>query len=276
MKSRTTARLAARAVSLAVFSAFGLLATASPALAQGKGGPGGMNMPKPEDIQKKVGEFLDKCDTVVAESEGFCKLTYKAIPTSPDEIMKTIGDEYKDKIPKGYNIDDFLKAYQPQIQEYLNTYLAEAKGFKFEAFQDLKWKSKKIPKGEYKVSLVAEGEELKSIVFLPSGAEPKPGEKPKKDAGKNVPVHFKGKQQKDPFAKLHFEFKKVEKKTDNSFELFSQFFRTEGKTTDVFKPGEEPKKDDKDKKDAPKDDPAKKDAPKDDPAKKDDSEKKAD
>lgn len=223
---------------------------AQPAFAQGGGG-GGMKLPKPEEIEKQAKEFLSQAETKTAELEGFVKITYKAIPSSTDEIGKLVGEKYKDQIPKGVDIDAALKQYGPQIQEALNKYLNEPEGWKFEAVVDLKWKSKKIPKGEYKISLEVEGEVLKTMIL--TQAETK-DEKGKKVAAVAIPIHFKAdKQHAEPFGKLKFEVKGVEdKKTKEvkSFDAFCEFFRTSAKTTEPIKL--DPPKDVK--KDAPKKD----------------------
>jgi hypothetical protein len=252
------------------------LGFSSPAFAQGRGGQQMPKLPSPEEMEKKIGEFLDKCPTTSAELEGMCKLTYKEIPTSPDEIGKLIGEEYKNQIPKGVDIDAAMKQFQPQIQEALNKYLTEPKDWKFEALQDLKWKSKKIPQGVYKVTIQTDGENLNDLILVPN-TDAKAGDKPKKgDASKPIPAHFKAvKKQDQPFDKLNFEFKSVpdKKKPDAvQFELWSKFFRTEAKTTDVFKPQADAPKKDTPKKDDPKpaDDSSKKDDSKKDDSKKDD------
>lgn len=238
---KTILRLGAPAVLLTALFA-------TPALAQKN--PNGMKLPSKEDIEKQAKELLGQSETKTAELEGFCKLTYKALPSSTDEIGKLIGDKYKDQIPKGVDIDAALKQYGPQIQEALNTYLTEPDGWKFEALVDLKWKSKKIPKGEYKVSLEVDGEELKTLIL--TQAETK-DEKGKKVPAVAIPIHFKpAKKQQEPFAKLAFDVKGVEdKKTKDvkSFDVLCDFFRTEAKTTEVVKLDPS-----KEKKDAPKKD----------------------
>jgi hypothetical protein len=237
MITKTLARVGAPALALLM---------ASPVFAQGGGMPA---MPKPEEIQKKAQELLSKCETQTSELEGVCKITYKAIPSSSDEIGKLIGDEFKGKIPKDIDVDAALKQYGPQIQEAFNTYLTEPEGWKFEALVDMKWKSKKIPKGEYKVSLEVDGESLKSMILTQ-------GEKGKKGAVA-IPIHFKAdKAQAEPFKKLKLTLvgnqdKKTQKTT--TADVKAEFFRTPSKTTDVFKfdPPKDPPKD------TPKDDPKK-------------------
>jgi len=234
------------------------LLAATPVYAQKGGGGGGgnggnyqgydkMKLPKPEEIQKQAAEFLAKAETATAELEGFTKITYKAIPSSTDEIGKQIGEKYKDQIPKGVDVDAALRQFGPQIQEALNTYLAEPEGWKFEALEDLKWKSKKIPKGEYKMSLVIDGEQLKDLILSqPEHAD----DKGKKVKAVQIPLHFKAdKRQQDPFAKLKFELKGVEEqktKDVKSFDVSCEFFRTSAKTTEPIKldpPKDAPKKD---------------------------------
>src|SRR5438132_1267878 len=83
------------------------------------------------------------------------------VPTSVDEVAKTMGAEFKADA-KGVDIDQAMKTFGPQIESAFNNYCSEPEGWKFEAFEDLKWKSKKIPKGEYKISLTVEGESLKT------------------------------------------------------------------------------------------------------------------
>jgi hypothetical protein len=246
------------------------LVVTTPAYAQrGGGGNGGQNlpnggkMPTKEEINAKVQELLKKCDTQTAELEGFGKLTYKAIPSSPDEVAKTLGDEYKAQLPKGVDIEAFLKQYGQQIQDSLNEYLTTPEGWKFEAYEDLKWKSKKIPKGEYKVSVVCENEVAAKIVF--SQDETK-DEKGKKKAAVQLPINFAKVEakQEQPFAKLKFELTGVEDKKVGktlSFDIHCEFFRTKVKTNEAVKldpPKDAPKKDDAKKDDTKKDD-AKKD-----------------
>ena len=226
---------------------------ASPAYAQKGGNYGGYDkakMPKPEEIEKQAEEFLAKAETATAELEGFARITYKAIPSSPDEIAKQIGEKYKDQMPKGVDVDALLKQFGPQVQEALNKYLTEPEGWKFEALEDLKWKSKKIPKGEYKMSLVVDGEMMRDLILTQPEHEDDKGKKVKRIV---IPLHFKpAKKQQDPFAKLKFDLAGVEdKKTKEvkSFDITAEFFRTESKTTEPVKldpPKEkkEPKKDD--------------------------------
>jgi len=252
------ARLGAPAVLLTViFSA--------PAYAQ-KGGanPGAqgqgydkMKMPKPEEIEKQAEQLLASCETLTAELDGFCKITYKAIPSSQEEIAKLVGEKYKDQVPKGVDVDAALKQFGPQIQEALNKYLTEPDGWKFEALADLKWKSKKIPKGEYKISLEVDGEALKTMILTQPETTDEKGKKVKAVA---IPLHFKiDKKQEQPFPKLKFEVTGVEdKKTKEvkSCDIQCEFFRTKSKTTEPVKldpPKDAPKKDDS-KKDEPKKD----------------------
>jgi hypothetical protein len=233
---------------------------AQPAFAQGGGGGQMPKLPKPEEIEKQAKELLAQTETKTAELEGFVKITYKAIPSSTDEIGKLVGEKYKDQIPKGVDIDAALRQYGPQIQEALNKYLTEPEGWKFEALADLKWKSKKIPKGEYKISLDVDGEQLKTLIL--TQAETK-DEKGKKIAAVAIPIHFKAdKKQEEPFPKLKFDVKGIEdKKTKETktFNIFCEFFRTSAKTTEPVKldPPKDAKKTEPKKEDAPKKDEAK-------------------
>ncbi len=244
---------------------FVALVFATPAYAQkggGAGGNGGQNAPKmptKEEINTKIQELLKKCDTQTADLEGFGKLTYKAIPSSPEEVAKTLGDEYKAQLPKGADVEAFLKQYGQQIQDSLNEYLTTPEGWKFEAYEDLKWKSKKIPKGEYKVSLVCENETAKTIIFSQDEAKDDKGKKVK---AVQLPVNFAKVEakQEQPFAKLKFELTGVEDKKAGktlSFDIHCEFFRTKVKTNEAVKldpPKDAPKKDDAKKDDAKKDD----------------------
>ncbi len=231
----------------------------TPVFAQGGGG-GMPQMPKPEEIERQAREFLSQAETKTAELEGFVKITYKAIPSSTEEIGKLVGEKYKDRIPKGsgVDIDAALKQYGPQIQEALNKYLTEPEGWKFEAVVDLKWKSKKIPKGEYKMSLEVDGEAVKTLIL--TQAETK-DEKGKKIAAVAIPIHFKAdKKQEEPFPKLKFDVKGIEdKKTKEvkTFDVYTEFFRTSAKTTEAMKldpPKDTAKKTEPKKEDAPKKD----------------------
>jgi hypothetical protein len=261
----------ARAVAPAVLVAF---AFSTPAHAQGKGGNNGNNgqnqqnipkMPTQDEIESAAKQLLGACETQTADLDGFAKLTYKAIPTSQDEILKLVGQKYKDKIGNNKNIDvdGLLNQFGPQIQEAMNKYLTEPEGWKFEALEDLKWKSWKIKKGEYKVSLEVDGEQLKALTL----SQPETtDEKGKKVKAVSIPIRFKQvKKQNDPFGKLKFEFKGIEdKKTQKtlSFDVLSEFFRTQSKANDPIKldpPKDAPKKDDAKKDDAPKADPPKDD-----------------
>lgn len=226
------------------------LVFASPAYAQKGGNYQGYDkakLPKAEEIEKEAEKLLGSAESQTAELEGFAKLTYKAIPSSMDEVLKQVGEKYKDQVPKGFDIDAALKQFGPQIQEALNKYLTEPEGWKFEALEDLKWKSKKIPKGEYKVSLVVDGEEIHDLILTQPESKDEKGKKIKAVA---IPLHFKtDKKQTEPFAKLKFELKGIEDKKAGktlSFDIMSEFFRSHQKATEAVKldpPKDAPKKD---------------------------------
>ena len=233
--------------SRALGALLGVLLLVSPALAQGAGGGGKLppgygqgNMPKPEEIKKQVTKVMNASETQTADLEGIAKITYKAIPTSPDEIGKTLGEQYKSQLPKGVDVDAAVKQFGPMIQDAMNTYLTEPEGWKFEALEDLKWKSKKVPKGEYKVSIEIDGEQVVHLNLTQ-------GEAGKKGYVR-IPIHFGAeKKQETPFAKLKFELKGItDKKTEKttSFDLKAEFFRTLSKTKEAFKlePSKEAKK----------------------------------
>jgi hypothetical protein len=226
----------------------------TPAFAQkggNNGGNSGNNMnqphiPKPEEIQAAAKDILSKCETQTAELEGMAKLTYKAIPSSMDEILKQVGEKYAGQVPKGYDVDALLKQFGPQITDAMNAYLTEPDGWSFVAAENLKWKSKKIPKGEYKVSLVVDGESLLKLVL--SQPESK-DEKGKTIKAVQIPINFSAvKKQQDPFPKLRFDLVAVQdKKTKdtNGFEIKTEFFRTSSHTGDPVKldpPKDAPKK----------------------------------
>lgn len=247
----------ARAARIALFVT--LLAQGS-AFAQGKGGngngglPPNVKMPSKDEIAKKAKEILGKSETASCEIEGFAKFTYKAIPTSSDEVAKTFGEQYKAQIPQGVDIDSVLRQFGPQIQEAMDTYLTEPEGWKFEALADLKIGSKTVKKGEYKVTLTVEGEVLKSVL-LTQGEE---GKKPTASIRVNLaPQKADKKAGEQTYGKLKFAFEAVMAKGEatKDFHLDSEFFRTKSKSKEPFKPTEpkkeEPKKDEP-KKDEPK------------------------
>jgi hypothetical protein len=258
---------------------FAVLAFPSPALAQkGGGGMGGNNGANPgngyrpdqnkklltgDEVQQAAQNlFAGSSETQTAELEGLGRITYKAIPVNLDDVLKQLGQTLKDRLPSGTDPSVSMGQYRQQVVDGMNAYLTEPEGWKFEALDDLKWKSKKVAKGEYKLSLVTDGERIVMLVLTQAPPAVAEGKKPAR-APEPLRVSFKKeKAEKTPFAKLKLEIKGItDKKTEkvSSFDVRAEAMSTPSKSSDPFKAEppkeekkEEPKKDEAPKADEPK------------------------
>jgi hypothetical protein len=128
---------------------------------------GGMGMPTREQIRERVLAVLAASPEETITVEGVCRITYKKVITDPQRVAQALGQQMGGQIPAGVDIDQYIRAYTPQITEMLNEFLADFG--KFEALVDLKVKSKRIPRGEYRIGLVFEGE--RPLALMVSGGE---------------------------------------------------------------------------------------------------------
>lgn len=128
---------------------------------------GGMNMPTREQIRERILAVLAASPEETITVEGVCRITYKKVMTDPQRVAQALGQQMGGQVPAGVDIDQYIRAYQPQITELLNEFLADFG--KFEALVDLKVKSKRIPRGEYRIGLAFEGE--RPLAFIISGGE---------------------------------------------------------------------------------------------------------
>lgn len=204
----------------------------APAFAQGKGMSYGGNQPqppKPEEVTKATLEILAGADAKTTELAGLAKITYKAVP-SFDDVMKKLADRFKPQLPK--DSSEVMQQYSPNITEGFEKFLSDGDGCKFEALADLKFKSSKLPKGEYHLSVLTDGSALKQLILT----QGKQGEK----GYVEVKVSFdSGKKAKDSFGVFKLELKTFEKKGDKDtfqkFDVESELFRSSQKTSEPFK-----------------------------------------
>jgi len=160
---------------LAAALAFG----ATGALAQGMP-PGGM--PTNEEIRQRIEEgiarVVEAAPEAEVEIEGIVKITYKQIPTNPEEVAELLGQELGQggQVPQGVDVDQMLNMYQGQITEVLNEHMRHLGTF--EALVDLKVKSKDIPTGEWEFGIEFDGERPIALVIrgedLPRRGRPIP------------------------------------------------------------------------------------------------------
>lgn len=150
-------------------------------------------MPSKEEVDKKVQEGLSRLPPVTAELEGVCKLTYKAIPSSPERIIEMVGG--KDKLPPGVKPEQEIKQYMPVITQALQRNLAEAG--EFEALVPIKVTGKTIPVGKHKYGFVFKDIVISAMAITVEGQK-KPILIP--FLSKSTPVHDELKLQivKDP------------------------------------------------------------------------------
>lgn len=187
-------------------------ASATPAFAQA---PPGID---PAQIEGMIKAELDKAPQKEIQIEGICKITYKEIPSDPAELVKN-NPQLQQYIPAGFNMDAMAKQYAPMIQEYLNKYLADIATF--EAFVDLKFKSKKIPTGKYKMGLAFTGADIEGAQIYGEGLE------------KPIQIKFKTKVNPTPSATLVIELEKNEKEEKKGVEavdIVTTFAKSAGKS----------------------------------------------
>ncbi len=180
--------------------------------------PAWAQAPDPAMIEQMVREELDKIPDTVVEMDGLAKITYKAIPTDPAEIVKN-NPQLAQRVPPGFNIDAMAKQYGPMIQEYLNKYLADIATF--EALEDLKYRSKTIPKGKYTMGLEFSNADIVGAVIYGEGLK------------KPVAIRFKTKSTPMPEKELSLEMEENEKETKKgtpSFDIVAKFAKSTGKS----------------------------------------------
>jgi hypothetical protein len=205
----------------------------TPVLAQGDRSRGSdgfheRKLPSDETVAKKTQEILAQADEKTTEIEGLAKLTYKEIPTDPDELTKKVA------ALTGVEASLAVEKLGAKMDAALAKALTEAEGWKFEALVDLTWKSKKLPQGEYKVSLALEGGKLKALTLTQ-------GERGKKGFVEVTLPFAVDKNQKEPFSKLKLELRaNADKKTPEtaSFALAGEFGRATFKCADACRRAE--------------------------------------
>ena len=170
----------------------------------------------PEEIERRVREELDRVPEKTVEYEDLVKITYKPIPTDPKEIIKN-NPQLAGQLPPNLNIDAYIKQYEPQIQEYLNKYMRDIATF--EALEDLKFRSKRIPKGKYQLGLEFEGARIIGAVIS------------SEDLKKPIAIRFKAGELDPPAKELRIELEtdeKEEKKGRQAFRIMVKFNRGQG------------------------------------------------
>lgn len=173
-------------------------------------------MPSPDEIERRVREELDRVPDKTVEFEGLAKVTYKPIPTDPKEIIKN-NPQLAGQLPPNINIDAYIKQYEPQIQEYLNEYMKDIATF--EALEDLKFRSKRIPKGKYQLGLEFVGAGIVGAVISGEGLK------------KPIAIRFKAGELDPPAKELSIELEtdeKEEKKGRQAFRIMTKFNRGQG------------------------------------------------
>lgn len=193
---------------------------ATPLLAQNPppGLPPGFKMPSREEIRAQVQTVVANSPEEVVEIDGVIKITYKKVPTDPNEVAKALGKQMTggQALPPG--AEDMIKQFEPMIAEVLNESLGDIG--KLEAKVELKLKSKRIPVGEWKIGLQFEGE--RPTALLITGDE--------LNGGKPVELRLKTRAV-DPQPALKIEIKTPKDMAAGSekFDLQLTFMRFEAK-----------------------------------------------
>jgi hypothetical protein len=202
-----------------------------------------------DDVEKIVKEAFTTAESQTAEVEGVLKLTYKGIVSGPDDCAKRVGQYYR-QINEGKRIniaeDVAIAKYREQSCAAWNKLVAEGTGFSFEALVELDFKGKKVPKGEYRVLLGMEQDQLRSVTFVST-------ENDKKKRTTVVIALPAAQKNAELFPKLRFSFTEVkDKKTEKviGYALEAEFGKVLSKSKDPLK-GVAEKSKDEPKKDAP-------------------------
>lgn len=173
-------------------------------------------MPSREEIAERVRQVLQAAPSTTIELPGVCKITYKQVPTDPRRIAQTLGQQMGGGVPAGVDIDQYVKMYEPQVTELLNEALQDVG--KLEALVELKLKSKRIPPGEYKLSIICEGERPAALII---SGDDLPNKRP-------VDIRFKTRGvELQPELKLEFKTPKDMEEGKEKFDLLITFMRTE-------------------------------------------------
>ncbi len=182
----------------------------------GPGGAGGAGIPSKQEIEKRIKEELDKIPDTTVEWQKF-KLTYKAIPTDPGEIIKNAGG-----LPPGMNPDQAAKQFGPMARPYIEKYLGEIG--KLVADEEFKLKSTKLPAAEYTFGIVME--ELTPIAIRLTG----------KTLKAPLTVPLKNQAAPSPHATLKVEIKESKKPEEFTIDVgFAKVQGAAGKFTLVKK-----------------------------------------
>jgi len=185
-------------------------------------GQGVPKMPSREEIDAKIKAALDGLpETTAAHEDGIVTFKYKSIPMDPKEVAELAGmGKNTPGVPKGVNVDGYIKQYGPMIQQKLNEYLANAGTVV--VTKEFKLRSKTIPVGEHKFGLAFKGEKVAALIIF--------GEK----IGKKVVVKLKAKKLGTPSAFV-IKVVKDKKKPEERFNVLVAFGRWKGKGRSPFK-----------------------------------------
>lgn len=192
-----------------------VLGLASVAEAQAPPGGGYPQMPSKEEIEKRIKEEMDKLPTETAEIEGV-KITYKAVPTDPLEIVKQSG-----QLPPGQNPDQAAKQFMPLARPYIEKNMAEIGSFVAE--REVKFKSVKLKPGTYTFGVSVDMTDLVPVAVLISGG----------DLKKPIAIPLKNGAAKSPYATLKIELT-TSKSSANDFVIgvgFAKILGVTGKFT---------------------------------------------
>ncbi len=193
---------------------------ATPVLAQNPppGLPPGFKMPSREEIRAQVQAVVAASEEETVEIEGVIKITYKKVPTDPNEVAKALGKQMTggQALPPG--AEGMIKQFEPMIAEVLNESLGDIG--KLEAKVELKLKSKRIPVGEWKIGLQFEGE--RPVALLITGDE--------LNGGKPVELRLKTRAvDPQPHLKIEIKTPKDMPAGNEKFDLQLTFMRFEAK-----------------------------------------------
>lgn len=134
---------------LAVLS---VLLLAAPAAAQANRIP---DLPRTEEILKKVGELLDEAPEEKVEVEGVAKLTYRKLPLDVHAVALKFGATLSGSQQPSEPLERYVRQFEGRIGPLLDQRLAEVG--QLEVTAPLELKGKTIPAGTYKVGVALDG-----------------------------------------------------------------------------------------------------------------------